>query len=592
MSQSWTRLTHGLLRYGPNHEWLAFNDPVDTVTVWELDEVEAALERAEAETAQGRWVVGLLSYDSGPAFDPAVRSQRDPNTPLLAYGIFDAPSESSGPQDGPFEISEWTPDQTPDQYGESIDAVRELIRSGDTYQVNYTVRRNATFWGSAEGLFAALSRAQRAKHDAFLHFGSHALCSASPELFFTREPNDDETFTIRSRPMKGTRPRHFDPDLDQKIATDLVTSLKDRAENVMIVDMVRNDLGRIAETGSVTVPQLLEIETYPTVHTMTSLVEARTTANLVQTLKALYPVASITGAPKYRTTEIISELEATPRGAYCGSAFVLDPTGRWEFNVVIRSVWLDLMAGTGSYGVGGGIVWDSEATNEWEETEHKSRVLTRASKPLKLLETMAWTPDGGVSLRQQHIDRLLAAGDHFKIHVDMDRVMDLLNSVRSDTPLRLRLLIDAAGEPELQVGPLSHDDGELRTLPVDTVPTDPYDEFLVYKTTTRARYQEALERFPGASDVILWNRRGELTETCIANLVLELDGELVTPDHQAGLLPGTLRAELLTRGQLREQVLTLEDLRRATRVWTINSVRGWDLIEIDFDAVSRLPEPS
>ena len=568
-----TRLNTGLLRVGPDRQWMRFENPVETVTVWDLDDVLDAVRKAEDATKAGKWVVGLLSYDAGPAFDPAVVSQRDDSTPLLAYGIFDSATATDGPLDGPFEISEWTPDQTEEEYIEAITAVRGYIRSGETYQVNYTVRRHATFWGSAEGLFASLSRAQRAKHDAFLHFGSHALCSASPELFFTK---DGDQFS--SRPMKGTRPRHFDPELDRKIVEDLTSSLKDRAENVMIVDMVRNDLGRIAETGSVKVPRLLEVEHYPTVHTMTSTVEATANVSLVDALRALYPVASITGAPKYRTTEIISELEHAPRGAYCGSAFTLSPDGRWEFNVVIRSVWLDLESGHGTYGVGGGIVWDSEPHNEWEETEHKSRVLARAGKPLKLLETMAWTPDGGVTLRQRHINRLLAAGDHFKIHVDMDIVMDLLNSVRSDTPVKLRLLIDAAGTPELQIGPLPNDDGEPRTLPIDGQPTDPYDEFLVYKTTTRTRYQEALDRFPDASDVILWNRRGELTETCIANLVLELDGALVTPDHSSGLLPGTLREELLDRGQVTERILTLDDLRNATKVWTINSVRGWDPI--------------
>ncbi len=554
---------------------MRFENPTEAVTIWDLDDVLPALERAEQATADGKWVVGLLSYDAGPAFDPAVASKRDPSTPLLAYGIFDSGQPCDGPLDGPFEISEWTPDQTEAEYTAAIDTVREHIRSGETYQVNYTVRRHATFWGSAEGLFAALSRAQRAKHDAFLHFGSHALCSASPELFFTR---DGDHFS--SRPMKGTRPRHFDPELDAEIVEDLRTSLKDRAENVMIVDMVRNDLGRIANTGTVTVPKLLEVEHYPTVHTMTSTVDATASVGLVEALQALYPVASITGAPKYRTTEIIAALEKSPRGAYCGSVFALSPDRRWEFNVVIRSVWLDLEHGQGTYGVGGGIVWDSEPHNEWEETEHKSRVLARAGKPLKLLETMAWTPDAGVSLRQRHINRLLQAGDHFNIQVDMDTVMDLLNTVRSDTPVKLRLLVDAAGTPELQIGPLPSDDGEPRALPIDTVPTDPFDEFLVYKTTTRTRYEEAMDRFPGAPDVILWNRRGELTETCIANLVLELDGELVTPDHSSGLLPGTLREELLDRGQVAERVLTLDDLRRATKVWTINSVRGWDSVLI------------
>ena len=500
MGTTATQVSTGLLKFGPERDWLSFDAPIGTVTVWDLDDVLPALARAEAETAKGNWVVGLLSYDAGPAFDTAVASRRDPETPLLAYAIFEAATPSSGPRDAPFEISEWTPDQDLAHYSSAIDTIREHIRSGETYQVNYTVRRNATFWGSAEGLFAALSRAQRAKHDAFLHLGTHALCSASPELFFIRDRDDDGNFVLSSRPMKGTRPRHFDPVTDAEIAEDLATSLKDRAENVMIVDMVRNDLGRIADVGTVHVPKLLEVEHYPTVHTMTSTVEATTNAGLVETLQALYPVASITGAPKYRTTEIITELEATPRGAYCGSVFALSPDGRWEFNVVIRSVWLDLVAGTGTYGVGGGIVWDSEATNEWEETEHKSRVLARAGKPLQLLETMAWTPDGGVSLRQRHINRLLAAGDHFKIHVDMDRVMALLNTVRSDTPVKLRLLIDAFGEPELQVGPMPVENGEARVLPIDSEPTDPYDEFLAFKTTIRTRYDEAMEALRTASE--------------------------------------------------------------------------------------------
>lgn len=568
-------LTNALVRHGDDRGWLDFSNPAASRTIWELDEVLDALSDAERAAQDGSWVVGMLSYDAGPAFDPAVASLRDPDTPLVAFGVFDDPTQSNGPEVAPFEISEWEPDQDFAHYDKAIDAVREHIRGGETYQVNYTMRRHATFWGSAEGLFAALSRAQNAKHDAFLHFGGYALCSASPELFFTRDGS-----TLTSRPMKGTRPRHFDPETDAAIAEELTSSLKDRAENVMIVDMVRNDLGRVADVGTVAVPHLLEIEHYPTVHTMTSTVVAESSANLVDTLRSLYPVASITGAPKYRTTEIIADLEASPRGAYCGSVFVLSPDGRWEFNVIIRSVWLDLENGRGTYGVGGGIVWDSRAENEWEEAEHKSRVLARAGKPLSLLETMAWTPDGGVSLRQRHINRLLSAGDHFGIHVDMDEVMGLLNTVRSDTPVKLRLLIDAAGEATLEVGAMPAEDGEPRSLPIDTEPTDPYDEFLVFKTTIRSRYEDAMARFPDAPDVILWNRRGELTETCIANLVLELEGQLVTPHHSSGLLPGTLREELLDRGQITETVLTLDDLKQATRIWTINSVRGWDSVSL------------
>jgi para-aminobenzoate synthetase/4-amino-4-deoxychorismate lyase len=569
------QLETALVRFGPDRRWLRFEDPEAVITIHDLADVLPALERAEDYTKAGKWVVGLLSYDAGPAFDDAVHSQRDPSVPLVALGVFDAPEASAGPLDGPFEISEWTADQDEATYTESIRTIRELIRAGITYQVNHTVRRHATFWGSAEGLFASLVRAQRAEHDGFLHFGSHALCSASPELFFTRDGG-----TLTSKPMKGTRPRHHNAEVDERIAKELHASPKDRAENVMIVDMVRNDLGRIADPGSVHVPHLLTVEHYPTVHTMTSTVVAQSDATLVEALQALFPVASITGAPKYQATRVISELEQSPRGAYCGTILALSPDGRWECNVVIRSVWLDLLEGTGTYGVGGGIVWDSDPHDEWRETEHKSRVLARAGKPLELLETMAWTPDGGVSLRQRHINRLLRSGDHFGITVDMDRVMDLLNNVRSDTPVMLRLLVDAAGTPKLQMRALPSSSDEVRALPLDTMPTDPYDEFLVHKTTTRTRYDEALERFPDAGDVVLWNQRGELTETCIANLVLELDGQLVTPDHRGGLLAGTLREELLDRGQLTERVVTIDDLDRADRIFAINSVRGWDEIEI------------
>lgn len=568
-------LNTALLRFGEERSWFRFTDPLEAITVWELEDVVPALERAHALNRDGHWVVGLLSYDAGPAFDPAVVSQRDSNCPLLALGVFDSVMADGGPIKAHFETSEWTPDQTEKTYAEAIAAVRRYIESGDTYQVNYTLRRHATFSGSAEGFFAAMSRAQRADHDAFLHLGSHALCSASPELFFTRVGDQ-----FRSKPMKGTRPRHFDAAIDAEIVAELESSLKDRAENVMIVDMVRNDLGRIAQIGSVHVPSLLDIETYPTVHTMTSVVTAESSVGLVAALRALYPIASITGAPKYRTTEIIAELETSPRGAYTGTVMALAPDRRWEFNVVIRSAWIDLVARQATYGVGGGILWDSDAHDEWLEAGHKSRILARAGKPLELLETMAWTPDAGVSLRQRHINRLLSAGDHFGIDVDMEQVMALLNSVRSDTPVLLRLLVNSGGVPNLEVHALPGGEEPARPIPVDSVPTDPYDEFLVFKTTNRIRYEEARARFPQAPDVILWNVRAELTETTIANLVLEIDGQLVTPHQSCGLLPGTLREELLDRGQIVERVLATTDLDSAERVFTINSVRGWDEIEV------------
>jgi len=432
------------------------------------------------------------------------------------------------------------------------------------------MRLRADFDGDPEGLFAALCRAQRADHLAFVDLGDAAVCSASPELFVRRTGRQVET-----RPMKGTRPRHPDPVVDRDLAEELLASGKDRAENTMIVDMARNDLGRIAEVGTVETTALHTVESYPTVHQLTSTVVADTDASLAELFTATFPGASITGAPKVTTTRIITELENEPRGIYTGAVGLIEPGGDAEFNIAIRTAWVDRRRGQATYGVGGGIVWDSDETAEWQEAHDKARVLHRATRPFRLLETLGWDPGAGPILLDRHLHRLAGSAAYFGFDCDIEEVRRRLGAIRADTARRIRVLLAPDGALEVQVldppAPLT---GPW-VLEFDTHPVSSDDEFLRHKTTRRDRYDEAAARFPEADDVVLWNERREVTETTIANLVVEIDGEGLTPAESSGLLPGTLRAELLASRRIRETIITLDDLARADRVWAINSLRGW-----------------
>ncbi len=573
-------MERALIRFptAAGRRWLEFRDAIDTIEAHELDEVLPALARVEDHTNQGRWAVGLVSYDAGPAFDSAIRSQRNPNVPLLVFGIFDDPDRSRGPAGGDFEVSKWSPTLDRATYEAAVAGIKEPIAAGRTYQVNFTMRMRARFAGDPLGLFEAMARAQRADHQAYLDLGDAAVCSASPELFFHREGR-----RVTTRPMKGTRPRHPDPVEDQALISDLILSRKDRAENTMIVDMMRNDLGRIAEVGSLDVPALHSIETYPTVHQMTSTVTADTDASLVELFVALFPGASITGAPKVSTSGIITDIESDPRGIYTGAVGAISPGGVSEFNISIRTAWVDRVRGTAEYGVGGGIVWDSDPTSEWFEALHKARVLDRAQPSLRMLETMGWEPRAGATLLDRHLDRLRNSAEHFGFDFDVGELRRRVEEIRSDTPAKVRVLLASDGALDVEVGDLGESRPTPWTLPIDTEPVDSSDEFLRHKTTHRDRYQEAQDRFPDAPDVVLWNEAGELTETCRGNLVIELDGALVTPPTTSGLLPGTFRDELLANQAVTEQVVLVKDLERATRTFMINSVRGWIPVQIDVE---------
>ena len=566
-------LRRALVRHDSDQgrRWLEFRDPVAHFVATELSDVGATIDAVEAEAKRGLWLVGFLSYDAAPAFDDALCSLRDPAVPLAAFAAFEEPHPSRGPAGRAFSTTAWTPNPEQPTFEAAVKSIRELIAAGDTYQVNYTLRLHSDFSGDPEGLFAALCRAQRADHLAFLDFGTVAVCSASPEQLISRRNT-----TVVTRPMKGTRPRHPDPMIDRELANELVRSEKDRAENTMIVDMARNDLGRVADIGSVRVAKLHTVESYPTVHQMTSTVTAETNASLRELLAATFPGASITGAPKVAASRIIAELETEPRGIYTGSVGVVEPGGDAEFNIAIRTAWIDQRIGHAVYGIGGGIVWDSQPTAEWHEAHDKARVLHRATRPFRLLETLAWEPGAGPILLDRHLVRLTACAEHFGFDMDPGEVRRRLDAIRADTTQRVRILVSADGAIEVQVAEMSPPAANpVWRIAVDTMPVSTEDEFLRFKTTRRDRYEQALARHRNADDVLLWNERGELTETTIANLVLELDGIAITPAESSGLLPGTLRAELLANRRIQEAIVTIEDLDRADSVWLINSVRGW-----------------
>ncbi len=567
-----TRLQPGEVRFEPRAGGLRYRQPCRIIRAEQPGEVRAALAAVEAETRAGRHAAGMIAYEAAPGFDPALRVHSAPAVPLLWFGIYEAPEPARDPEpNAPVgELGPWRSEWDEACHGAAVEHVRRCIAAGETYQANVTFRIRAAFDGDPLALAGQLWSAQRGGLGAVLHLGEQVIVSASPELFF-RLAGD----RLESRPMKGTRPRGRTPEEDAALAAALRASEKERAENLMIVDMVRNDLGRVARTGSVDVPGLYQVEAYPTVWQMTSTVTARSDAPLVDIVAALFPCASVTGAPKVRTMGLLAGLEPSPRGVYCGAIGWIAPGRRACFNVAIRTV--TIAGGVAEYGVGGGIVWDSTPADEWAECLAKCRVLEPPPDG-ELLETLLWQP--GWLLLERHLARLLHSAALFGWTVDPPTVRRALDQavVGETSPRRVRLTVDRAGRPAVSVAPAP----EPRRFRVGLAasPIDSTCRMLAHKTTRREIYDAALAARPGLDDVILHNERGELTESTIANLVLRLDGRLVTPPLDSGLLPGVMRAELLARGEIAEQVLTIAELDRAEEVWLVNSVRGWMACEL------------
>ncbi len=546
---------------------------MSVVATHQLDEVAPLLAVIE-ERVNGEHLhaAGFISYDAAPAFDRALAARRGSRAPLLWFGLFREPVVIAVPELlAPSAPLDWTSDTSRAAFDEAIRRIKVHIVDGDTYQVNYTFRLRADIERDPWDLFRELVHAQDAAYAAFIDTGDLSICSVSPELFFALDG-----VTVTSRPMKGTAPRGRSADEDRAQAQWLSTSEKNRSENVMIVDMIRNDIGRVAEVGTVGVSDLFHVERYPTLWQMTSTVTGQTRASVADIMTALFPCASITGAPKARTTGIIAELETTPRGVYTGAIGFIAPGRRAQFNVAIRTVVVDTTTGTAEYGVGGGVTWESEAGDEYDECLTKARVLTERRPEFELLETIRWTRTGGYHFLDAHLDRMRASAEYFGSAVSDTQYRTLLG--RSDggftaDDMIVRLLIDRHGAARVEFTPFVARREPIR-LVLAASPVDSSDVFLFHKTTNRTVYDRARIEQPGADDVVLWNERGEVTETCIANIVVDINGALVTPPVSCGLLPGIGRGALVASGEVRERVISVDELARATQIWVVNSVRG------------------
>jgi para-aminobenzoate synthetase / 4-amino-4-deoxychorismate lyase len=561
-------------------QWLRFSSPKQVIKVSNIHDVVPALRHIEqlVET-KGLYAAGFVSYESAPAFDEALQVKKTDGTfPLMWFGLYKKPTpivpHFSNLSHRGYKTGVWRPSVRLCTYKKNISRIKNFISRGETYQVNYTFRLTTVFKGSEWPFFVDLVSGAQAGYPAFIDTGRFVICSASPELFFQLNH-----YTLVSRPMKGTVPRGRFLLEDQEKRQWLAVSEKNRAENIMIVDMIRNDMGRIADTGSVRVKSLFTCERYPTVWQTTSTVESQTRASIADIFSALFPCASITGAPKVSTTNIISRLETSPRRIYTGCIGFIAPKRKAVFNVAIRTALIDRKNGSAEYGVGGGVLWPSKSLEEYNECLVKAAVLSRPMPQFSLLESILWTPAKGYYLLLRHLKRLADAALYFGFTDDIAAIkkkLALFAQSLAPRPYKVRLLLAENGNTACEAMQLSAKAQRAAVhLKLCRAPVDSTDCFLFHKTTNRRVYEQAAAGRSGCDDVVLWNERGEITETCTSNIVIMKRGRLFTPKMECGLLAGTFRAHLLARKKIHEGIITKDDLKSAEKIYVINSVRKW-----------------
>lgn len=574
-------------------------DPGEVIVASKAGDVVPALERVDQLAAVGdKWVAGFVCYDAAPGLDPGfvVPGPVDVDRPLAwfcAFGSRRPVPPVERPRDGSpaYRIGPWEADMDAEEHGKAVAAIKEHIAAGDTYQVNLTYRMRASFEGDPSALYRDLVPAQRGGYGAFLDTGRWAVVSASPELFFRLGDG-----RVVVKPMKGTIGRGRWSEEDEAQRRVLASSAKDRAENIMIVDLLRNDVGRIARFGSVKPTRLLEVERYETLWQLTSEVRGDVAdAGVAAVFAALFPSGSVTGAPKQRTMEIITGLEPSARGVYCGAVGVVEPGGASTFSVAIRTATVDKERGRIEYGVGGGITWDSDTEAEYAEARLKADVLAAPPRPTHLLETMRCSPTGGIWLLDRHLRRIRDSAAYFGFAYDEAAVTAAIESQTGgiDESRMVRLTLSRAGEAVVEIGPRL----EPKALPgrgssevrvgIAEERVDSRDVMLFHKTTARDGYERRAATRPDADDVLLVNERGEVTESTVANVAARIAGSWVTPPLDSGCLPGTFRAELLETGMLDERALSVADVFAADGLALVNSVRGWRKARV----VDDLPPP-
>ncbi len=539
-----------------------------------VDEVPRLVDELRAALSRGLHAAGFLAYEAGRAFEPAFPdTPPDRRTPVAWFGLFETSHEIADPEAWlPDPAGAWIGGVTPsidrETYTALFDSVQRHIAAGDLYQANLTFQASARFAGSPLALYAALRSRARANHGAVVWTGSQWVLSFSPELFFAVADG-----TVTTRPMKGTAARAADPVVDAAVVDALRTDPKQQAENVMIVDLLRNDLGRIAQLGSVAVPELFEAHTYPTIHQLTSTVTARLRDGLdaLDVVANCFPCGSVTGAPKISAMRVLAGLEDTPRGVYCGSIGAFLPTGDASFNVAIRTMVLDEQRSTATLGLGSGLVADSTGEAEWQECLDKAAFLQLGTS-VELFETMRADPVTGAGRLDLHLARLTASADVFGLPHEVQDLRSLVQDAVSSLagPARLRLRLDSTGA-RCETGPLPEPLDRPWSVALRPLPVDPGDFRLRHKTTDRAFYDDA-RTASGADEVVLVRPDGLVTEGSITAVFVPRGDVLLTPRLESGLLDSVLRRELVDSGRAVPYDLTATDL--ADGFLLGNSLRG------------------
>ena len=547
-----------------------FTKPLKELKTRDLDQVETLLREAEAYQEAGYYAVGYVSYEAAPAFEKKLAVHPAPlmGEYLLYFTIHEEVETLPFPED--YEAvdlpANWQEEVEAPAYRKAIETIQHHIRQGDTYQVNYTVQLSQELKADPLAIYNRLVVEQKAHYNAFIQHDDVAILSISPELFFEQ---DDKL--LITRPMKGTTRRGLTNQTDLQEAAWLEADPKNRAENMMIVDLLRNDMNRISEIGSEQVTRLCQVEQYSTVWQMTSTIESRLRpeVDLVQTFQALFPCGSITGAPKISTMEIIQQTEVAPRGVYCGTIGILLPKGKRIFNVAIRT--LQMQGKQAIYGVGGGITWDSKWKGEYQETKQKSAVLYRQEPHFDLLTT-GRIHQGELTFKEQHLIRLREASRYFTYPYNEQKLLkelqEELTHLDPSLDYRCRIALQKNGNFQLTITELTDLPASYLQAQLTEQKLDLASSFTYFKTSQRAhltaKHQEQIFHLPD----------GTLLETTIGNLILEIKGKLYTPPARLPLLDGIYRRHLLETGQVEEKLLTLKDLEVADRVYACNALRG------------------
>lgn len=551
-----------------------YRDPLEILTAHDAAALQSLLDRLAS--GDGHWA-GFLTYEAGLLLEECLSARmKASGLPLAWFARFEGYAEIAPDTVAnllPHAAGGWAGTPRPtigrDGYDSAFAQVQALISAGDIYQANLTIRADVSIAGSPLALYAGLRERAKAGFGGVVWTGEDWLLSLSPELFFALHDGK-----VTTKPMKGTTVRGATPEEDAALIAQLRSDPKQRAENLMIVDLLRNDLSRVAEAGSVDVPELFKVETYPTVHTMISTVTARLQPDrrAADILRAIYPCGSITGAPKIRAMEVIDEVEGAPRGIYTGSIGRIDPNGDAAFNVAIRTLHLPAGQSVATLGLGGGIVADSRGGEEWAECLAKGRFVAD-QRPFDLIETMRFDPVQGIERLDLHIARMRASAQALDFAFDRHAVRNELQAAtfRLCDAKRVRLMLAKSGAVAIEISDLPPAPPGPVAVAIMPLPVDSADFRLHHKTSDRAFYDDA-RAASGAFEVVFSDKEGFLTEGSFTSLYVERDGCLLTPPLSRGLLPSTLRAELIEAGRAKEADLTIADL--ADGFFIGNAIRG------------------